>query len=251
MLRACIILLLPLLIAADHKVDPLADDQQITSLQNGLVFDAPLTSDYTQSSNAPSDRSANDYHLDNYAGDPTISSTGTNFDGSDYVYRDVPYFLGAYTTGVVSFWMKTTSAGLASIITSCDTATANTNIGVYHSAGDVFYGITGIGSQTFVATNPVNDGQWHHVALYDIAGDGTYVYVDGAVTADSPKTSLGFFFRISGRDNVVIGSRLCIGSNLFYNGDLAFLKIHTRELTADELAAEIETGRRVLAVKVQ
>ena len=149
--------------------------------------------------------------------------------------QDLNQWLGG--TGTAAFWLRTTQAGH-------NTAWQAPGVLGVESAGDgndVFWGwldATGrIGIQAgntagAESASPVNDGQWHHIALTRNAASGAVqVYVDGtlsgsATSATGVKTTA---FRSIGRIEDTGGTPTYLA------GSLDNLRLYNRVLTVAEI----------------
>lgn len=106
------------------------------------------------------------------------------------------------------------------------------------STGDIIFTVNGaklnFGSQGSTpiphanySVTDVNDGQWHHgVATYN--GVQVKIYVDGVLESTNPRSGN------QTPSSLRVGSNNA-GSSEFFNGDLPFVKLYNRALTASEI----------------
>ena len=112
-----------------------------------------------------------------------VQFTCLEFDGVDdslLASADLSAVLG--NTSTLAYWMRTTSTSLAGI-----TGSDEIQWGRIDEQGKVALAIDG---QILVRSDtPVNDGNWHHVAIrYDAAGTAS-IYVDGELSASASGTA--------------------------------------------------------------
>jgi hypothetical protein len=155
--------------------------------------------------------------------------------------RDLSPILGG--TSSLDVWIKTTQVGnnthwQAPAITGVEQAGAGNDInwGTLNASGRI--GIfVGDGAGVY-STNPINDGQWHNVAMTRNAVTGLIqLYIDGAlngsVTTDSGnKTSQ--FSVIGALSDVANNGTTPTGDN-FFNGQLDEVRIYNQVLSATDV----------------
>jgi MSHA biogenesis protein MshQ len=173
------------------------------------------------------------------AGRNAAAGTALSFNGSTGAVTLANSLAGVLGgTGTVAFWIRTTQVGNNTMWQAPGV------LGV-ESAGngnDVFWGwLDATGRIGIMAgntagaksTNPINDGQWHHVALTRNAATGVVqVFADGVLNASAtsetgvkttPFASLG---RIEDTG----------GTPMYFNGTLDDVRVFNRVLTASEIA---------------
>jgi len=90
------------------------------------------------------------------------------------------------------------------------------------------------------SVQPINDGQWHHVALTRDAAQGRLqVHVDGSLNATTVTGAKGIktspFFSIGKKE--VFPKPQPDKPELFFQGSLADMRFYQRVLTAQEIEA--------------
>ncbi len=147
-------------------------------------------------------------------------------------------------TSTLDVWINTTQVGSnthsqAPAITGVDQTggTNDINWGSLNASGQI--GIFVGDTSGIYSTNPVNDGQWHNVALTRDASTGVIqVYVDGVLngsTTSSTGTKTSQFSLLGALSVVASNGTTFTGAN-FFNGSLDELRIYNRVLTAAEIA---------------
>jgi hypothetical protein len=148
------------------------------------------------------------------------------------------------TTSTLAVWVKTTQTGSnthsqAPAITGVDQAgtTSDINWGTLNASGQI--GIYVGDSGGVYSTTPVNDGQWHHVAITRDAFTGqVQLYIDGVLNGSAALdvgTKAAQFYLIGAltdRNN----AGYVTGAN-YFNGQLDEVRIYNRVLTATEISA--------------
>jgi RNA polymerase sigma factor (sigma-70 family) len=170
---------------------------------------------------------------------PKPGSTGLAFDGATghvKLNQDLNQWLGG--TATLTFWIKTTqtgswySPGVAGVLTSDPNDVV---WGWIEPSGRICLNAgSGKGFDTSAKSKkPINDGQWHHVALTRDATTGqAHVYVDGLLSGSS----------VSGQ-GIKTTPFYCIGrmeitgadKPAYFRGALAEVRIYKRVLTSEEI----------------
>lgn len=201
----------------------------VGSLQKGLIFDAPLTSEWTQPSTTVSDRSSYRNHLtDAGVGTVTVGEDGTTFSGGGYLIKYVDgWRYGIDYVGTFTCWVKTLD-GEGALISSNQFG-VNNQWELFISGGRLRYGVTGMVS--WFGLGSVNDNQWHHVG---VRSDGSKVtmFIDGEIDRDD-LTPARWIGHRSGRTTIGIGARPGVGVAL--NGTIKYEKMWNRALSLDEI----------------
>ncbi len=172
---------------------------------------------------------------DNTANQAALESTVT-------VTNDLSPVLGS--TSTLDAWIKTTQVGnathwLAPAITGVEQAGGANDInwGTLDATGRI--GIYVGDSGSVYSTNPINDGQWHNVAMTRDAVTGMIeLYVDGVlngslITETGNKTSQ---FKVIGALSDVDGGGITRTGDNYFNGQLDEVRIYNQVLGAGEIA---------------
>ena len=147
------------------------------------------------------------------------------------------------TTSTLTAWVNTTQVGSnthsqAPAITGVDQAGTSSDInwGTLNATGriGIYVGDTG----GVYSTNPVNDGQWHSVAMTRDATTGqVQLYVDGVLngssTLDTGVKAAQFYLIGALTDRSSTG--YVTGAN-YFNGQLDDVRIYNRVLSASEIS---------------
>jgi hypothetical protein len=147
------------------------------------------------------------------------------------------------TTSTLAAWIKTTQTGssthsAAPAITGVDQAatTSDINWGTLNATGRI--GIYVGESGGVYSNNPINDGQWHHVAITRNATTGqVQLYVDGVLNGSATLdagTKAAQFYLIGALTNRN-SSGYVTGAN-YFNGQLDEIRIYNDVLSAGEIA---------------
>jgi len=149
------------------------------------------------------------------------------------------------TTSTLAAWVKTTQTGSnnhqqAPAITGVDQqgTTSDINWGTLNASGQIgiYVGDTG----GVYSTSPINDGQWHHVAMTRDATTGqVQLYIDGVLNGSS---TLAAATGIKAAQFYLIGALTdrssagyVTGAN-YFNGQLDDVRIYNRVLSALEIS---------------
>lgn len=174
-----------------------------------------------------------------FSGDGVANTT--NNESAVQVQRDLSPILGS--TSSLDVWIKTTQTGndthwLAPAITGVEQAGAGNDInwGTLNASGQigVFVGDSG----GIYSTNPLNDGQWHNVAMTRDASTGVVnLYVDGVLNGTGTfetgnKTSV--FSKIGALSDVANDSVTPTGAT-YFNGQIDEARIYDQVLDPAEI----------------
>lgn len=162
-----------------------------------------------------------------------------SFNGTgDYV--DVTGDLGkvaALTQGSVAVKFKTASSALAkTFLSASNTLKPSSNLSFTMNNGTVYFENRedNVYATRMNASGTFNDGKWH-TAVLTVDHTGSKIYVDGAVRADS--TSTAFFSNVNNLSGMWIGRNVdSTGGEWHFAGDMEFVKVYGRALTASEIA---------------
>jgi RNA polymerase sigma factor (sigma-70 family) len=168
---------------------------------------------------------------------PKPGSRALNFDGKTgqvKLAQDLNQWLGG--TATVVFWINTTQVGDAEVWRS----PAVLGVNVRGPGKDIIWGFLdnrgriGLDDDISVlTTRPINNGQWHHVAMTRDAAKGEIaVYLNGVLDAKQVSTAgvkISAFASIGRMDNI------SLGRELFFQGSLSDMRFYNRVLSADEI----------------
>lgn len=134
----------------------------------------------------------------------------------------------------IAFWIKTTSADFnRALLNKRESCGTNGFWSIRLSANGNIEADVGRPGETYgmIGATPVNDGNWHHVALLR-QGATARLYVDGqARTVDTKEV-----INIDSAGPLLFGRDLCYKApSLFYRGLLDEIQWFLRALTADEV----------------
>jgi hypothetical protein len=177
------------------------------------------------------------------------------FDGTDDAYDITTVLTGslsATTKGTWSAWVKpvdATPVANEAFIVVGDTDGDSQLTAYCNATGDFIVLLKNSGTiQWAVETDAAafSDGTWAHVAVVQ-DGIEAVLYVDGVAPAQSFSTSVDktqWINDVAGFDNARIGCRNFNsgGNDLFFNGDIDEVAIHTEALTAAEISAMYNSG---------
>ena len=174
-----------------------------------------------------------------FSGNGAYSQTG---ESAVQAADDLSPILGS--TSSLDVWVKTTQAGnnthwQAPAITGVEQTAAGNDInwGTLNASGDI--GIYVGDSGGVYSTMPLNDGQWHNIAITRNAATGlVQLYVDGALNGSGTfdvgdKTSS--FYLIGGLSVVAEDGTTFTGAN-YFNGELDEVRIYNQVLSANDIA---------------
>ena len=98
-----------------------------------------------------------------------------------------------------------------------------------------------------IGTNPVDDGQWHHLAgVYDGLGN-EFLYVDGQLAASTTNASVPV---AGSAGEVWIGGAPDHGSSELFSGSIDEVAIFTRALSAEEIQQVYSATNAPLVIAV-
>ena len=168
--------------------------------------------------------------------------------------------IGALEEGTIAAWTKTPNDGLSTdVLTifavsdefagSLETRYWISNGGAF-GTGTLAYGVRngGAGAQGSINsgdTNPLLDGEWHHVAVtYTATDETTLLYIDGQEVASGPS---GFFADVPEVNTAGIGRNKDSsegGGQWFFDGIMDDFGLWSRPLLPSEIAFLHDEGRR-------
>jgi autotransporter-associated beta strand protein len=174
-----------------------------------------------------------------FSGDGTYDQTAS--ESAVQVTSDLSPILGS--TSSLDVWVKTTQVGndthwMAPAITGVEQTGAGNDInwGTINASGDI--GIYVGDSGGVYSTMPLNDGQWHNIAITRDATTGiVQLYVDGVLNGSATldtggKTSQ--FFLIGALSVVAMNGTTYMGAN-YFNGTLDEVRIYNQVLDANDI----------------
>lgn len=205
----------------------------VTSLL--LSLDSTNSTSYPGSGTTWTDLSGNNYN-GTLTNGPTFSFVDNSilFDGTnDHVV--LPDFdLGTQFT--FSCWIKTTSTGFGQLIARGNTAdnrgvylAINNSVGLLTAGGNSGTGWT-VGN---LSNTVINDGNWHYVVgVYNQTANSCVGYVDGVLGST---ITITFDSNSYTPKNTKIGKNQNNAGAQYYSGNIAFVQIYNRALTASDV----------------
>ncbi len=175
-----------------------------------------------------------------FSGDGAYEQTAS--ESAVKVANDLSPILGS--TSSLDVWVNTTQVGnnthyMAPAITGVEQAGANNDInwGTLNAAGDIGIYVGDAGG--VYSTSPINDGNWHNIAITRNATTGlVQLYVDGVLNGSNTfdignKTSQ--FYLIGALSDVQSNGTTFNGAN-YFNGKLDEVRIYNQVLSANDIA---------------
>jgi fibronectin type 3 domain-containing protein len=160
-----------------------------------------------------------------------------------HVANDLSPVLGA--TSSLDVWVKTTQVGnathwMAPAITGVEQSGAGNDInwGTLDASGDI--GIFVGDSGGIYSTSPINNGQWHNVAITRNASTGVVqLYIDGKLNASGTFATgnLTSQFQMIGALQDDAGDGVTVQGANYFNGQIDELAIYNQVLTAGSVLA--------------
>jgi hypothetical protein len=142
------------------------------------------------------------------------------------------------TTGTWDFWLKTTqTGGFIGLVGKHDAAASVNGITMEMDQGHARIEVKGNGPTLLLTgTSPLNDGQWHHMALTFQSGGPAIMYVDGQVQDSGTAPTFSF------NATPLRFGRMLDTFWTPYNGQLDEVQIFNRVLSAGEVQAIVNAG---------
>lgn len=176
-----------------------------------------------------------------FSGDGGFGSTAS--ESAVNVAHDLSPVLGG--TASLTAWVRTTQVGnntswQAPGITGVEQTGAGNDIRWGYLDGSGHIGLQAGDGASIVSTVPINDGQWHHIAMTrDAASGQVNLYIDGALNVSGTsdvglKTSR--FFTI-GATTIVANDSVTRTGATYFNGSLDDVRIYNSILGASEIAS--------------
>ena len=168
------------------------------------------------------------------------------FDGTDdYVTDSTANFRSSDSSGTISFWAKTNSDAYEYFISSGDTGSTTSFLGIAHKnsadGGDVYIyqqndadTIDSISGSTNIL-----DNNWHHIVITS-DGSSYLIYVDGVsetLSVDGGANNGDWFADTTGRNNFTIGALHRSSVVLPFNGNIDEVSIWNTALSAGDISA--------------
>jgi len=155
---------------------------------------------------------------------------GVEFDGTDdYLYTPLAPFMPSQT---VCVWVKTSNSGQSVLGWSDGHPTHGTmDRNIYFNAdGTVTFRIW-TGQTTIVTSNgPVNDGEWHHLAVGYTEGEQMWLYVDGVFESSTDSSNIWNSYNTpyftAGIESMV---------STYFTGAIDDIRIYDEALTQDQI----------------
>ncbi|MFS0839755.1 exo-alpha-sialidase [Paenibacillus sp. 1P03SA] len=147
--------------------------------------------------------------------------------------------------GSIAAKVRTSSgAAVKTIFSLSDTKDPSSNMSLTMNGGTLYFENRENGVYATRLSAPAssvsNDGNWHTVVLTAGSG-GTAMYIDGALSASD--SSASFFPNVKTPDGMWIGRNADDGGGQwYYAGDIAFVQVYDKALSADEALA-VSTDR--------
>ena len=146
-------------------------------------------------------------------------------------------------TSSLMAWINTTQTGnnthyQAPAITGVEQSGAGNDINWGYLDGSGHIGIAVGDSGSLLSTSPVNDGQWHNIAITRDAGTGIVnLYVDGVLNGSSTlgTGALTSRFSLIGALSVVASDGVTFTGANYFNGQIDEVRIYNRVLTAQDV----------------
>ncbi len=183
-----------------------------------------------------------------YAGSITRNQTGAvpgntaaRFNGTGSVYSSTSRRSPGDFSTELWFNSTTTTGGQLIGFGSSQTGNSATSDRMVYMRNDGRIAAVA-GKSTIVSSNPLNDGQWHHVVTTQ-SDAGTKLYVDGVEAgSSSTKTGLGFigYWRVGG-DTTPADS-----TSSGFNGLIDEAAVYSRALSASEALAHFTSAGGVI-----
>ncbi|WP_417589771.1 LamG-like jellyroll fold domain-containing protein [Owenweeksia hongkongensis] len=151
-----------------------------------------------------------------------------NFDGSNYIEANTYKGILGNANRTVEAWVKTTLAGSA-IVSWGTNATGQKWLVRLDGSGALRAEVAG-GNR--IGTTPINDGQWHHVAVV-LDGNNTNnldLYVDGQLETNSSTNAIAINTTSGANFQVTRGPH-----NNYIDGTISEVRIWNKALTATEI----------------
>lgn len=231
--------------AFDGKIDQLrAFDRALTADEISQLYAGEEPSDSILSSDHENLIAM--YTMDDVNGSTLIDETGNNNGVVSGAFQEEGFFgsslnfdgindsvdVGSGNFGIndfsVSWWMKTTSVE-NDVVIECD---GNTGWSIQTSPSN--NGLIAINkggtSPQAISSNPINDGQWHHVCV-STSGNSVDIYIDGIDDTDLGSVAGSTSFPTG---NLSIGARNNTVAN--YAGNIDQIRVFDRVLTKQEVA---------------
>lgn len=173
-----------------------------------------------------------------------INGNAFSFDGSPSVIAIPRSVQDDFS---IMFWIKTIqTSGVAGQwyegigLVDGEVNGVNDDFGVSLGGGKILFG-TGNPDVTIQSPNPVNDGQWHHVAATrDKASGELRLYIDGVDVANAT----GGTQSLAAPANLNIGTLLTFFTG-YFNGQLDEIQIYNRALLAAEIQASFNASTNI------
>ena len=176
---------------------------------------------------------------------PPVQDTAVEFSGDNSWIQTEFEGIGGTDPRTVTFWMRTESQNTHGIVGwGNDTDTEKWHIRINDNAGNGELGAirTEVQGGQNVASTPINDGDWHHVAVIfpeggEFNSDVIHV-VNGEIEDQSGGTDQVVNTLIgAGAEPVTLGTRVQGGVRQFFPGALADVRIYDEALDLDAIQA--------------
>ncbi|HVT88874.1 MAG TPA: NPCBM/NEW2 domain-containing protein, partial [Tepidisphaeraceae bacterium] len=147
------------------------------------------------------------------------------------------------TTSSLAFWIKTTQVGnntfwSAPAVTGVEQTNGANDIGWGYLDASGHIGISVGNSGSVMSTTPINNGQWHHVAISRNASDGSIkLYIDGVLnkTGTLEAGFKGSTFKSIGQLTIDNADGTTRSGGNYFNGQLDDVRIYNQIIDPGEV----------------
>lgn len=154
------------------------------------------------------------------------NNAAISFNGTDQ-YIELSNEINYGTTNTLSFWVKSSNTGTR------DVFGANTNGGYLLkalNASDTVSYRTSSGARTFdlsgLSSNPMKDGNWHHIVFTRNSSNLIQLYVDGSTVGSTQSLTGNTLFKVIGAN---------YAKSVFFDGSIDEVAIFNKALSLSEV----------------
>ena len=149
-----------------------------------------------------------------------------SFNGTD-AYIELSNEINYGTTNTLSFWVKSSNTG------TIDVFGANTNGGyllkALNASNTISYR-TSSGARTFdlsaLSSNPMKDGNWHHIVFTRNSSNLIQLYVDGSPVGSTQSLTGNTLFEVIGAN---------YAKSIFFDGSIDEVAVFNKALSLSEV----------------
>lgn len=169
-------------------------------------------------------------------------NTNAAYNFNSYTYITVPRSQSLNTeTWTISAWYKTTSPDKQRVTSKAENSSTTNYMCIMMDNNGHIYGTTWLGSNAtqIITMDPVttNDGKWHNVTyIRDVAQKKYFLYVDNVL-----KATQNDYYELMGNNQALSIGRNYV-DNEYWSGSIDDIRIYTRVLTPNEIAAIYNEG---------